>query len=70
MDQLNLILILCLVAIIVIILCHRKNINKSFADPYSLDYHRKISEKEDWWNVTHKKKFFWYNDMVPEIYKE
>jgi len=44
--------------------------NMTIVDPYSLYLHKDIMEKADWWNQTHRRKFFYYHDMVPQHYKE
>ena len=42
----------------------------SYIDPNSLYLWADISEKEDWWNKTHGRKLYYYNDMVPPYYKD
>lgn len=42
----------------------------SIVDPYSLYLHQDIMTKADWWNATHRRKLYYYHNMVPQHYKE
>lgn len=70
----NLILIIIITILILIYLKSFKNETfvsyLSIVDPFSLYLHKNITEKEDWWNETHAKNFYYYQDYVPQIYME
>ena len=42
----------------------------TIVDPYSIYLHKDISQKEDWWNYDHNRKLYYYDNMVPQRYKE
>ena len=42
----------------------------SIVNPYSLYLHADIMKKADWWNATHRRKLYYYHNMVPQHYKE
>lgn len=76
----KIILIILLIIIILLALFNFNKYNESFnpnpgsylsiVDPYSLYLFKDISEKEDWWNKTHSRKFYYYHNYVPQYYKE
>lgn len=72
-------LIIILLAIIILYhlyYFHIENFNPnpgsylSIVDPFSLYLFQDISAKEDWWNVTHQRKLYYYRDYVPQYYKD
>lgn len=42
----------------------------SIVNPFSLYLHDDIMKKADWWNATHRRKLYYYHNMVPQHYKE
>lgn len=44
--------------------------NLTIVDPYSIYLYDDITEKQNWWNVTHSKKLYYYHDYVPQYLKE
>ena len=68
------------VVIIILILCiiffyyrsknsQKENFTLGIINPYSRCLFNKISPKEKWWNLTHRKPFYNYNYYVPINYE-
>ena len=71
--------IIFLIGLIILILLYKSNTEMfvtnlvsdlSYIDPNCVYLWKDISEKEDWWNKTHAKKLYYYDDMVPPYIKE
>ena len=69
-------LIIILLAVTILYYSHIENFDPnpgsylSIVDPFSLYLFQDISAKEDWWNVTHQRKLYYYRDYVPQYYKD
>jgi hypothetical protein len=75
-GSIYMVLIIILLVMIGFILLMEKSKREGFCtylsivDPYSLYLHDNIMPKAEWWNDSHRRKFYYYHDYVPQYYKE
>jgi hypothetical protein len=66
-------LIIILLIILIILLSinyKRENFAIPCIDPYSLYLHADATRREEIWQLAHKKKLYYYDNIVPQHFKE